>query len=245
MADLLDPALVRGPAADGVLSGGARRSARMVDTSGDTRGEYDGLAADYDQRWARYVAATNRALLGALDDELPGRRLLDVGCGSGALLAALAARYPPLGLAGVDLSPVMLAVAKRRLPEARLVHADAGRLPFATDAFDTVVSASSLHYWPEPERALAEIARVLRPNGRIVLCDWDGGALRIRLMERWLRLTRRPIHAVYDADALTSLLLDAGFERPRIARFGAGAAWPMLLADARHPAAPEYPSRSV
>ena len=97
---------------------------------------------------------------------------LDVGSGPGNVTASLARAAGPDGLAlGVDISEPMLARAARAEagPQVGFLRADAQRLPFRDATFDAVVSIAMLHLIPEPSAALAEMARVLRPGGRIVV----------------------------------------------------------------------------
>lgn len=158
--------------------------------------------------------------------------MLDVGCGTGALLAAIAQTSSPGRLVGVDVSPGMLAVARAKLAgRAALVVADAARLPFADRSFDVAVSTSSLHFWPEPGRALAEIARVLAPAGRLALTDWCRGALALRLLDRALRVLS-PVHQrVHDEAEIEGLLGEAGFTGIAFDRYRIG--WPWRLVTAR------------
>src|SRR3954470_20576954 len=138
---------------------------------------YDRLAGDYDRRWATYNARS----LALLRPYVSGKSLgsvLDVACGTANLLPRLAEwagsirRYT-----GVDVSREMLRAARPKLAAtsipATLEAADAAALPFSAARFDTVVSASALHDFPEPERALGEARRVLRPGGRLLLLDWS------------------------------------------------------------------------
>jgi ubiquinone/menaquinone biosynthesis C-methylase UbiE len=96
----------------------------------------------------------------------PTDRVLEVGCGAGHLLARL-----PAGRAvGVDLSESLLARAGARLGRrAALAQGDAGGLPFAADTFERVYCSEVLEHLVDPRRAVAEIARVLRPRGVAVL----------------------------------------------------------------------------
>lgn len=132
---------------------------------------YDAQAAGYDWRWSTYVARSTELTLAGLPALAPGARVLDVGCGTGHLPAALRARG--LSLTGVDVSGAMLARAAERLGEdVALYRAPAEQLPLGDGAFEAAVTASSLHYWRAPERGLAEIARVLAVGGVLVVTDW-------------------------------------------------------------------------
>lgn len=105
-----------------------------------------------------------------------GEAVLLTGIGSGLDIPHLP---PGNRYTGIDLTPAMLARARRRLAGHRardrldlsLVEADAMRLPFADACFDSVVMHLILAVVPQPERALAEAARVLRPGGRILILD--------------------------------------------------------------------------
>lgn len=105
-----------------------------------------------------------------------GAAVLDVGTGPGVLLVELARIRPDLRLTGVDPSPGMVAAARRNLNrvagQATVVSGEAGNLPFEDASFDLVVSSLSLHHWPEPADATAELARVLRPAGTVCVYDF-------------------------------------------------------------------------
>jgi ubiquinone/menaquinone biosynthesis C-methylase UbiE len=128
----------------------------------------------YDVLARRVLRRVYRTVAADIADRTPqGSRLLDVGTGPGVLLVELAARRPDLHLAGVDLSADMIAAATRNLAgsDVRCVVADVADLPFPDHSFDLVVSSLSLHHWDHPEAALPELARVLRPDGRLVIYD--------------------------------------------------------------------------
>ncbi len=102
-----------------------------------------------------------------------GAAVLDVGTGPGVLLAELATRRPDLVLTGIDLSADMVATAARNLGTRATVQvADVTALPFPDRSFDLVVSSLSLHHWDRPEQAAPELARVLRPGGRLRVYDF-------------------------------------------------------------------------
>lgn len=134
---------------------------------------FDAMAASYDdlEPWYEHLYALLHELVRSELRPPPGAprpRALDAGCGTGfqtAILLELG--YETLG---VDLAPTLLRVARPRCPGARLVEADVQALPWRNEAVDLVVSCgSTLSFVPSPERAIAEIARVLRPGGRALL----------------------------------------------------------------------------
>jgi SAM-dependent methyltransferase len=120
----------------------------------------------------------NRATVEALDPP-PGAAVLEIGFGPGQALEMLAHKVP-LGLvAGVDHSPLMVARARRRLNGRRgdaaldLRLGEAGDLPFPDEKFDLAFAVNSFHLWPDQDRALAEMAGVLKPGGDLVLSIRD------------------------------------------------------------------------
>ena len=197
---------------------------------GGVREEYGRLASKYDRRWSRYVQKSVRETL-QRTSAAAGERLLDVGCGTGTLLARLVAERPGVEAWGVDLSTGMLQVARRKLPpRIPLLAADVQRLPLATSSFSVVVSSSSLHYWPRPALALREIARVLRPGGRLVLTDWCNDFVTIRAMDLALRVFDSAHQRAYTSEECERLLADAGFLDIKIERYRIDWFWGMMTA---------------
>lgn len=202
------------------------------------RARYDRLAGVYDRRWASYVEASIRETLRRVSLR-DGEAILDVGCGTGVLLAAIAGRAPASRLAGVDLSPVMLSVARRRLgTRAALIAADVAHLPFPARAFDFVVSTSALHYWHDPAAGLAEIARVLKPGGRVAITDWCDDYLACKVADLLLRVLEPAHHRTYGTEACGRLLREAGFGDFRVERYRFGGLWGLMTASAELPRSP-------
>ncbi len=132
---------------------------------------YDSFAQSYstDNESNLFNGYYERPAMIELAGDVAGRRVLDAGCGSGPLSAALRARGAIV--TGFDSSPVMVDLARRRLGEdADLQVADISQpLPFADGAFDDVVVSLVLHYLQDWTAPLAELRRVLKPGGRLLL----------------------------------------------------------------------------
>ena len=120
-------------------------------------------------RWSRLLAAEVVSLL----DPPPGLRWLDVGCGTGALSAALLAAVSPLSLVGLDPSAEYVRMARERQPDprARFAVGDATALELPDASVDRVVCGLVLNFVPDPAAAVREMQRVLAPGGRLALAD--------------------------------------------------------------------------
>lgn len=204
--------------------------------SSSVRTEYDREAARYDRRWAAYERRSLGLLRPWLGARPPGR-VLDVGCGTAELAASLARWGVAVeSYAGVDVSPGMLRAGRGKAGAAdfpaALVAGDAGALPFADGAFDTVVTASALHYWEEVGVALGEARRVLREGGRLLVVDWCGEYRSVRWMERWLRLTGRAGAGALTRAELAARLEGARFRVARAERARISAVWGLMAVEA-------------
>ncbi|HEX8351532.1 MAG TPA: methyltransferase domain-containing protein [Pyrinomonadaceae bacterium] len=142
-----------------------------------------------------------RAVFDALEVSA-GARVLDVGCGTGGGVRALATRFPEVGsVVGVDKSETMVAEARARTADAAGARvefrvADAHDLPFPEGSFDAAYSLRVFEIIGEPRRVLAEMARVLAPGGRVVVNGPDVDAWTIDATDR--EATRKILHHACD-----------------------------------------------
>ncbi len=103
-----------------------------------------------------------------------GDTVLDVACGTGALAISVASRVGAEGRSvGIDINNGMLTIARTKSSSVEWIHAPAEKLPFEDDSFDSVVSQFGLMYFEKQTEAIREMARVLRPGGRIAISVWD------------------------------------------------------------------------
>ncbi|MEU5716133.1 methyltransferase domain-containing protein [Streptomyces sp. NPDC020403] len=142
----------------------------MADDPTHVQDFFTGRAADWDSRFPddgpAYAAAVADLGLRA------GDTVLDAGCGTGRALPALRAAVGADGtVVGADLTPAMLAAAVRagRAASGSLMLADVARLPLRTGTLDAVFAAGLISHLAQPERDLRELARVVRPGGRLAL----------------------------------------------------------------------------
>ena len=125
-------------------------------------------------RWSRDLARRLVQFAGVHDND---DDVLDVGSGTGALSAAIAAAAPSSRIVGVDRSEPYILAARARHPSER-VHfevADAQHLPFADGRFDRAISLLTLNFVPDPAKALHEMIRVTRSGGTVAAAVWDYG----------------------------------------------------------------------
>ncbi|HID33600.1 MAG TPA: class I SAM-dependent methyltransferase [Anaerolineae bacterium] len=129
--------------------------------------DYDRVAADYHRRYAQSPMPSVAQALDALADALAATRILEVGCGSGRWLEALA--RPDRWLTGLDPSRGMLNQARSRLPAIPLIQATGERLPLAPASFDLIILVHVLHHLADPGRFWHAARRTLAPDGAIAV----------------------------------------------------------------------------
>lgn len=129
-------------------------------------------AVAYDRFMGRYSAPL-APLLVDLAGVTPHHRVLDVGCGPGALTRELVRRLGPGSVAAVDPSRSFVAATRERHPGVDVHLAGAERLPFDDGAFDVALAQLVVHFMAEPVVGLREMRRVTRPGGVVAACVWD------------------------------------------------------------------------
>jgi ubiquinone/menaquinone biosynthesis C-methylase UbiE len=152
----------------------------------------------------------------------PGQRMLDLGCGTGTLVLMAERRHPGATVIGVDGDPTILAIARGKAQRAGIpAQFDEGMayaLPYTDGWFDAVVSTLTFHHLmpDQQERALAEVRRVLRPDGRLVIADLTRPHNRLmRLVQRLhTRLRRHGHHGVSSGDPPRRMTLRADLLTP-------------------------------
>jgi SAM-dependent methyltransferase len=156
----------------------------------------------------------------------PGERVLEVGCGSGVVLRDLAPMVGPRGeVVGVDPSAHAVAAARtlcRESPRIRVRAADGTALPFRSGRFDAAIAVTVVLHVAEPETLVRELARVVRPGGRVGLQDQDFGTLAVTHPDR--ELTDRILDGVvghmyeepHSGRRLPALLRAAGLDDVRL-----------------------------
>lgn len=184
----------------------------MESTKTAAKRRFDRWAATYERdRRSRFNARPQQDALAVLALQ-PNDRFLDVGCGTGAAVRAAATVVEHA--VGVDIAPKMILRAKELaagLPGAEFTIGDSEQLPFPAEAFTALLCTASFHHYPEPERALAEMARVLAPGGRLVIADGTGDLRIARIADRVMRWVDRSHVRLYRTDELVDLVNRAGF----------------------------------
>ncbi|MCB2043334.1 MAG: methyltransferase domain-containing protein [Rhodoferax sp.] len=185
--------------------------------SGDPYEQYVG-------RWSRRVAPLFLDWLAVA----PGRRWLDLGCGTGALSAAVLDHAAPSSVHGVEPSDGFRATAQRNLGDRVQLHAgDALSIPLSDASVDVVVSSLVLNFVPDPRAALAEMARVTGVGGTLAAYVWDYAG-RMELMRHFwdAAIAQDPAATALDegmrfplcrADALEALFANAGLRQVLVA----------------------------
>jgi ubiquinone/menaquinone biosynthesis C-methylase UbiE len=197
--------------------------------------EYAHIASRYDRRWSFYIKATLHETLKRLNIK-PTDTLLDVGCGTGTLLGGISQKYPSVNLVGIDICIEMLKIAyHKQIKKCNLVASNVRHLPFRSESFDVVVTCNAFHYFRKPEECLLEIARILKPQGRIVITDWCDDYIACRICDAFLRIFNRSHFKTYGLSACERLLRDTGYTNVKVERYKISWFWGLMTVKAQNP----------
>lgn len=194
----------------------------MTDAKVRIRAQFNALAPDYDSGPGCFAHFGRR--LAEAAGVAPGQRVLDVASGRGAVLFPAAERVGETGtVVGIDLAEAMARAtndaAARRGLSARVRVMDAEHLGFPDASFDRVLCGFGIMFFPDQPRALGEVRRVLKPGGRIGVSTWhqtQNHELEAVLNAFGVVTPRQP-GWITEADALSGLLMRAGFADVRVA----------------------------
>jgi arsenite methyltransferase len=179
------------------------------------------LAAQMEVLYSRGDLLRRRALVHEALGARPGERVLDAGCGPGFYVSEILERVGPEGMVvGVDASPPMLLLAAKRCERqanVRFSEGDVTALPVADAEFDRALSVQVLEYVDDIPAALAELFRVLRPGGRVLIWDVDWATVSWhsddpQRMERFLRTWDEHLADPSLPRTLSARMREAGFE---------------------------------
>jgi ubiquinone/menaquinone biosynthesis C-methylase UbiE len=218
----------------------AARDSAVDASNAEAAKAWDGAEGAY---WAahaehfdRAVSAHHNRLLDAAAISA-GDRVLDIGCGTGQTTRDAASRAATGSALGIDLSAEMISLARRLALEAgignaRFEQADAQVYPFEAASFDLAISRTGAMFFGDPEAAFRNIARALRPDGRLTLITWQGPAVNKWFTELTTALAagrELPVpvagapgpFSLAEPDSVRQLLTATGFERVEAKGFAA------------------------
>lgn len=195
----------------------------------DSRLLWDVMGSIYNQRIYNAISELYDHILGEISSD--GRRhILDAGSGRGYMSLMIAENNPQASVTGIDYSPMQVCRAEKLRRQRNISHCTFTRgnvmnLPFPDGIFDAAVSIGSIKHWPDGVRGLMEIARVLKPDGYLIISETDqaasDGALRafIQRFSVWFIPDRLLFHGLrhvifgqsFSETTLTATILAAGF----------------------------------
>ena len=194
------------------------------------RQEYNRLALIYDRRWQNYISKSLSFLLDFADFSTD-TSILDVACGTGELAKLLLEKNPQQQITGVDISESMLKIACKKLEaysNVSLLRASVTSLPFDNGSFDLIICANAFHYFASPQLALAEMKRVLKPQGELIILDWCRDYWILKLCDLVFRFFDPAYQRSYTQAELERLLKVAGFNVTKNSKVRFGSIWELI-----------------
>jgi ubiquinone/menaquinone biosynthesis C-methylase UbiE len=178
------------------------------------------FAHRYDRFVDRHIKSYKTLIPKVLDEIEPGWTVLEVAAGTGQITLKIAGKAKKVH--AVDITPRMIAVAEEKakaqgIGNVRFAVEDAYHLPFDGQSFDAAVCSNALHNMQEPESALSEMNRVLKPKGVLIaptICHGQG--LRSRIISRLMSAFGFPAYQLFTPESLTRLIERSGFRIERV-----------------------------
>ncbi len=196
--------------------------------------EYDRLANTYDLRWRSYIINTLTFLYN-WEKIQPQAIILDVACGTGEFERLLLAKNPTQEIVGIDISEKMLDLARKKFDtfsNVEFKQTSVHSLPFDSHYFDVVVCANSFHFFDKSQLALEEMKRVVKPNGKVIILDWNKDYFFCRICDWLLQIFDPAYQQCYTQAELHQFLVSAKFKLHTATQFCFGVIWGMMLVTA-------------
>ena len=164
----------------------------------------------YETHDGKHSKALYDLMIDKLDD-LDYSSLLDIGFGTGEVLSRIATEG--VQYSGLDISPQMLSIARKNLGEnVDLRLGDSEELPWDDESFNVVMCLNSFHHYPNPEKVLSEMRRVLKTGGKLVMADpWQSTPFR-QIMNLFIRFNGGGDVKIYSESEICTLLGRSGFK---------------------------------
>ncbi len=179
------------------------------------KAKWDRWAATLDRKTLRreFLRNAQRKAISVVNIR-PGMHFLDVGCGTGWAVGEVAKLAGGKGeFYGVDLSPKMVEKARenfRGRDEIHFLEANVEAIPLDSDFFDAIICTNSFHHYPRPDRALAEMQRLLKKGGRLVILDPTANSWIAKVADKIMRRIEAEHVKTYSTREFQQMFRDAG-----------------------------------
>jgi ubiquinone/menaquinone biosynthesis C-methylase UbiE len=185
-----------------------------------SRISYNKKAYDYENtRDGRFTRPLRQLILNTVYVQ-KGQRILDIACGTGDLLAALARKAPDTHACGIDIADQMIEVARKSNPNITYTVSPAYPLPFGDNSIDIITVSAAFHHFEEPQRFASECIRVLSGGGRLYIGEFSYSTFERVIFNPFLPLLRSGDVRLYSEEELAGFFTKAGFEALGIERSG-------------------------
>ena len=173
---------------------------------------YNRQAEIYDEKGdGKFVAPMYGEIINRIMRANP-KKVLDVGCGTGNVLMKLSSNEE-LKLYGVDISESMIKTAKKNLGnKAELKVGDSEYMPWEDNSFDVIVCNASFHHYPNPEKVLLEMKRVLKNKGTLIIGDPTAPVVVRQILNLFCKISDNGDYRLYSKKEIKELLIKCGFE---------------------------------